>query len=125
MTLGLVPAATAPPAVQAIAPVAPAARPAPPVPEPPRYIAAYLNNPPPAYPAAARRRGHEGRVLVRAEVLADGRCNQVMLKASSGHDLLDRAAMDAVQQWRFVPARQGDQAVDAWVDVPITFKLND
>lgn len=104
--------------------VEPAPAPAPPAPvEAPRFNAAYLNNPPPAYPAAARRRGQEGRVLVRAEVLADGRCSQAELKQGSGHGLLDQAALEAVRKWRFVPARQGDQAVTAWVDVPIAFKL--
>lgn len=91
--------------------------------EAPRYNATYLNNPSPAYPAASRRRGQEGRVLVRAEVLADGRCRQVELKQGSGHELLDQAALEAVRKWRFVPARQGEQAVTAWVDVPIAFKL--
>ena len=109
------------------APPAPAPVPPPPPPpvmiEAPRFNAAYLNNPSPAYPAAARRRGQEGRVLVRAEVLADGRCSRVELKQGSGHELLDQAALDAVRKWRFVPARQGEQAVTAWVDVPIAFKL--
>ena len=36
---------------------------------------------------------------------------------------LDQAALDAVRQWRFVPARQGEQAVAAWVLVPIQFAL--
>lgn len=104
--------------------------PAPPVPtapaaiEAPRFDAAYLNNPPPAYPAVARRMGQQGRVVVRVEVLPDGRSNRVELRHGSGHDLLDQAALEAVRKWRFVPARQGDVAVSAWVDVPITFRLN-
>jgi protein TonB len=140
-----VPRAPAAPRPMPIAPAAmPAAEPSPallveappapepaPVPEPappaavevPRFNAAYLNNPSPAYPAAARRRAQEGRVLVRAEVLADGRCSRVELKQGSGHELLDQAALEAVRKWRFVPARQGDQAISAWVDVPIAFKL--
>lgn len=122
-----------PPPVQIVAappapePAPPASAPASPAPPPaieaPRFNAAYLNNPPPEYPAAARRRGQEGRVLVRAEVLADGRCSRVELKQGSGHALLDQAALEAVRKWRFVPARQGDVAVSAWVDVPIAFKL--
>ena len=32
-------------------------------------------------------------------------------------------AIDTVKRWRFVPARQGDRAVAAWVLVPITFSL--
>jgi protein TonB len=123
------PAAEPSPALLVEAPPAPepaaAPEPAPPpAVEVPRYNAAYLNNPPPAYPAAARRRAQEGRVLVRAEVLADGRCSRVELKQGSGHELLDQAALEAVRKWRFVPARQGEQAVTAWVDVPIAFKLN-
>lgn len=108
------PTATAPKQVESVAE---------PVLEAPRFNAAYLNNPPPAYPLAARRRGIEGRVLVRAEILADGSCNRVELKKTSGFDPLDQAALEAVRKWRFVPARRGAQALVAWVEVPITFKL--
>lgn len=106
----------------AVEPSAPSPAPEPAI-EAPRYNAAYLNNPPPAYPLSARRRGMEGRVLVRAEIQEDGSCSRVELKRSSGTDLLDQAALEAVKKWRFVPARKGAQAISAWVDVPITFKL--
>lgn len=94
-----------------------------PIVEAPRFNAAYLNNPPPAYPLAARRRGIEGSVLVRAEVQADGSCSRVELKKTSGFDPLDQAALEAVRKWRFVPAKKGSQSITAWVEVPITFKL--
>lgn len=106
------------------APPAPVVEAAPePVLEAPRFNAAYLNNPPPVYPLAARRRGNEGKVLVRAEIQADGSCSRVALKKTSGSDLLDQAALEAVRKWHFVPARKGGQAITAWVEVPITFKL--
>ncbi len=89
----------------------------------PIFSASYLNNPPPTYPLAARRRGHEGTVIVRAEIGSDGGCRQAALKKGSGHALLDQAAVAAVRRWRFVPAKRGDTAVTAWVEVPITFKL--
>lgn len=114
---------------QAPVAVAPPSPPAPvqPAPEPPlelpRYNAAYLSNPPPSYPLSARRRGIEGTVLVRAEVAAGGECLRAELKKSSGAEVLDQAALEAVRKWRFVPARRGSQAVAAWVEVPITFKL--
>lgn len=116
------------PVIVAPAPPAPVAETHPrvepePVVEAPRFNAAYLNNPPPAYPLAARRRGIEGRVLVRAEVLADGSCSRVELKKTSGFDPLDQAALEAVKKWRFVPAKKGSQSITAWVEVPITFKL--
>lgn len=91
----------------------------------PIFSASYLNNPPPVYPLAARRRGQEGTVIVRAEIGSDGGCRQAALKKGSGHTLLDHAAIAAVRQWRFVPAKHGDTAVTAWVEVPITFKLED
>lgn len=89
----------------------------------PRFDAAYLQNPPPVYPPLARRMGEQGRVLLRVRVAADGLAHQVELKTSSGSPRLDHAALDTVKRWRFVPARQGDQSVAAWVVVPISFSL--
>ncbi len=89
----------------------------------PLYNAAYLSNPPPTYPLAARRRGIEGTVVVRAQILEDGNCHQASLSKSSGHEMLDRAAVAAVKSWRFVPAKRGIQTISAWVEVPITFRL--
>lgn len=98
-----------------------------PTPEPsstaPIFNAAYLQNPQPSYPLSARRRGIEGKVLLRAEVRPDGVSNHVEVKKSSGWEMLDQAALQAVQNWRFVPARQGTQAVTAWVEIPIAFQL--
>ena len=89
----------------------------------PRFDAAYLQNPPPVYPPLARRMGEQGRVFLRVLVAADGVAQQVELKTTSGSPRLDHAALDTVKRWRFVPARQGDQAVAAWVVVPISFAL--
>jgi protein TonB len=91
---------------------------------PPSFNAAYLNNPPPEYPRLARRNREQGRVLVRVLVDTAGAPERLELGQSSGSALLDRAAMEAVQQWRFVPARRGQSAVSAWVLVPIHFRLD-
>ncbi|MBC7501242.1 MAG: energy transducer TonB [Herminiimonas sp.] len=117
---------SAPPAPAAPeAPPAPAApsAPAPVAVTPPRFNAAYLNNPPPAYPPLARRMGDEGKVMLRVFVTPEGTAGEVRVLTSSGSPMFDDAAMAAVRQWRFVPARQGDNAVAAWVQVPIVFKL--
>lgn len=89
----------------------------------PLYAAEYLSNPAPPYPALARRLGEEGRVLLRVQVTADGRAAQVMVAESSGSRRLDRAAEETVWRYRFVPARRGGEAIDAWVRVPMVFKL--
>ena len=91
----------------------------------PDYQAAYLNNPVPAYPMVARRMGWQGKVVLNVEVLASGLPGQVKLHQSSGHDVLDNAAMQAVRGWRFVAARQGGQMVTKWFLVPIPFILKE
>ena len=65
-----------------------------------RYDVAALNNPKPPYPLAARRQGAEGRVMLRAQVLEDGRCAEVRIVRSSGHALLDESALSTVRRWR-------------------------
>lgn len=88
-----------------------------------RYDAAYLNNPAPAYPPLSRRLGESGKVLLRAQVLPSGKAGTVEIQRSSGSARLDAAAQKAIQSWRFVPARQGDNALASWVIIPIVFNL--
>lgn len=89
----------------------------------PRFDAAYLNNPTPTYPPLSRRLSEQGRVLMRVYVDPQGAPAHVELRQSSGHPRLDSAAEAAVRRWRFVPARQGSDAIGAWVLVPISFSL--
>ena len=93
--------------------------------EPPRYEAGGEANPWPRYPAAARRRGIEGEVLVRVAVALDGRAERVVILRSSGSALLDKAAVEALERWRFEPARAAGQPVAATVEIPVTFRLTE
>jgi len=77
----------------------------------------------PAYPERARRARIGGVTLLRFLVLATGRVGPVAVAESAGHGDLDRAAVDAVKQWRFEPARRGSEAVDVWVTLPVRFEL--
>jgi sulfite reductase (NADPH) flavoprotein alpha-component len=121
----------APSPVAAVAPSPPEPRQPPTPPEdpapvpvtPPVFNADYLVNPPPAYPALSRRKGEEGRVVLRVLVNAAGAAQAVEIRASSGHERLDVAALETVRRWKFVPARRGAEPVSAWVLVPISFKL--
>lgn len=79
------------------------------------------DNPAPAYPYAARLRGQQGRVLLQVEVLSSGDAGAVAVAQTSGHESLDRAAQQAVQQWRFHPALRNGQPVTASVQVPVRF----
>jgi periplasmic protein TonB len=89
----------------------------------PSFNAGYLHNPPPRYPSLSRRMGEQGRVLLNVAVSAEGSALSVVLQTSSGSNRLDEAAIAAVRNWRFVPARRGGQAVNASVVVPIKFSL--
>lgn len=91
---------------------------------PARYDVATLANPLPPYPLLARRRGLEGVAVLRAHVDDSGRCTELKLAHSSGHQVLDDAALRTVRDWRFQPARVAGVAVDAWVDIPVRFVLN-
>ncbi|MCI0750164.1 MAG: energy transducer TonB [Nevskiales bacterium] len=115
--------------IAAARPEGPPAMEAPPVEEPPlpvtppSFSAAYLDNPLPVYPAASKRLGEAGRVLLRVWVDAQGRAERVEVERSSGFPRLDVSAREAVGRWRFVPARQGPAAVAGVVRVPVVFEL--
>lgn len=86
---------------------------------PPRYRL----NPRPEYPALATRRRWQGEVLLRALVDAQGDVTRVEVESSSGHDILDQAALKTVRHWKFHPARDGEQNVSGEVCLPIRFEL--
>ncbi len=77
----------------------------------------------PVYPAASRRAGEEGSVILRIFVDPTGRPQQVLVDRSSGHSRLDDAAMKAVKRWRFQPASSGSGPLGSWSRVTITFRL--
>jgi periplasmic protein TonB len=111
-----------PPAPPALPPIE--AAPPPPAPvTAARFDADYLANPKPVYPVASRRLGEEGKVVLRVKVSHGGTPMVLEIKQSSGFPRLDEAARSAVEHWRFVPARRGDEAVESWVSVPIVFSL--
>lgn len=119
-SIAVAPPGSAGPAAAAPAPATePAASPA----TPPSFDAAYLSNPAPRYPQAARRAGEQGTVTLRVMVKRDGLPARVEVEKSSGSRHLDAAAQDAVRGWRFAPARQGSEPIESWVLVPVVFRL--
>ena len=91
---------------------------------PPSSDAAYLKNPTPFYPELARRRGMEGVVRLLVSVRRDGSVDKVLVSHSSGHKVLDAAALNSVKRWRFTPASEDGNPVAATIEVPIRFSLN-
>lgn len=85
----------------------------------------YKNNPPPEYPAFARRRGYQGTVILEALVNVDGTVADLRLSHSSGYPVLDQMALTSVKTWVFEPAKRGREPVEMWVKIPICFQLKD
>jgi protein TonB len=114
--------------VVAAAEPTPPAPPPPPAPLPapktiPPTAVRYLEPPAPAYPAASRRLGEIGRVVLRVEIGTDGRARQVLLSRSSGHTRLDESASTSMRAARFVPYSENGVALVVWTLVPIEFEL--
>jgi protein TonB len=89
----------------------------------PKFGVAYLNNPKPVYPAFASKMGMEGTVMLKVLVSCQGTALKVGVAHSSGHEILDKAAADAVRNWHFVPAKRGNSPIEEWVQVPVAFHL--
>lgn len=102
--------------------------PAPPAPVEEKVTAAradanYLNNPAPEYPPVALRQGWSGTVQLRVLVQPDGRPDTITIAKSSGKKVLDDAAIAAVHNWKFVPAKRGDTPIEGWVSFPVEFNI--
>jgi len=92
---------------------------------PARYGPSYLDHPRPAYPARSRDLGEEGRVELKVWVGRDGIPIEVQIARSSNFPRLDRAAQQAVERWRFVPAHDGNTPIESWMTMAIPFSLTD
>jgi periplasmic protein TonB len=75
------------------------------------------------YPRKAVRRGWEGQTVVAAEILPDGAVGRTALAKTSGHEVLDQTAQEAIKTWRFSETSDKEDAVPQYVDIPVTFKL--
>ncbi len=81
-------------------------------------------SPAPTYPASALRQGLTGRVVLRVRVDADGTVVSAGVLQSSGHAILDKAALASVEQWRFQPASLLGVAIEQEIAVPFTFQID-
>ncbi|SEM59979.1 protein TonB [Luteibacter sp. UNCMF331Sha3.1] len=88
-----------------------------PAPEP--LVPVYM--PSPRYPMSALRARREGKVVLSVTVTPGGDVTSVTVGRSSGDDDLDRAAREAVREWRFAAADDRPQRYTA--DLPVNFEL--
>lgn len=79
----------------------------------------------PKYPRKARTEGWEGTTVLKVRVDRGGKPGLIAVDRTSGFEVLDRAAMRAMRRWEFHPARNGDRTVASWVEVPVSFRLEE
>ena len=83
----------------------------------------YKQNTAPPYPRKARRLGYEGVVMLKVLIDENGRVDDLMVFESSGHAVLDRAALLTVRKWLFEPGTEGGIKKKMWVKIPVRFDL--
>jgi periplasmic protein TonB len=74
----------------------------------------------PQYPGELRKEKKKGQVYLIFIVDRDGKVKNPQVKKSS-HPAFEKAALDAVKQWKFEPATRDGKKVMAKMAVPITF----
>lgn len=75
------------------------------------------------YPPQSRRNNEEGRALVHICVDPRGRVASAAIDASSGHALLDDAAVKLAKAYRFKPATQAGKPIEQCTGLPVKFVL--
>lgn len=73
------------------------------------------------YPLALWDEDVEGETLLRVLVNATGGVDSVEVLEPSGFAAFDSAAVKGAREFRFDPARRGDERVTAWAQVPVRF----
>lgn len=90
---------------------------------PPQARTSVQSNPPPPYPRQSRRLGEQGKVVLAAEIATNGKALQALVNISSGYPRLDRAALESVLKWQFIPGKKAGVPQKMWVNIPINFVL--
>ena len=82
-----------------------------------------VNKAQPTYPGALLKKGIGGKVLVTCVVDDTGRVVSTSIKMSSGHPDLDKAAINAVNKWKFKPGMKSGKSIKATCVVPFNFEV--
>ena len=80
-----------------------------------------IHDVPPVYPYIARKAGLTGKVFLKFMVNVDGSVSDVSVL--KGKAIFQKAAIDAISQFRFKPAEHNGKVVAVWITQPIGFSL--
>lgn len=76
----------------------------------------------PTYPELAKKIGAQGLVVIECVIATDGSVRDPKV-VRGAHPLLDKAALEAVRQWKFAPGRMGERPVDVLFNLTVRFEL--
>jgi len=76
----------------------------------------------PEYPEKERKARHQGTVVLELVVDTDGLPRDIKVSRPLSRDF-DKAAINAVKTWRFVPASKDGKPVATEIDVEVSFHL--
>ena len=76
----------------------------------------------PSYTEAARKERIEGIVRLRAIIDEEGRVESLEALEGLSHGLTE-AAMDAIREWRFEPAKLEGEPVSVFFELTVNFRL--
>jgi protein TonB len=88
----------------------------------PQVTPALIKNVQPEYTPEALKAGIEGTVMVGGEIGVDGRAYRPRVVRGLGYGL-DAKALDALAQWRFIPAKRNGVPVACPATTEINFRL--
>jgi periplasmic protein TonB len=75
------------------------------------------------YPSSARLNGQEGKVILKAVIRSDGHLAEVSVQKSSGHQILDAAAIEAVKLACPLHMKHAIGKPEIVVSLPIVYSL--
>ena len=78
---------------------------------------------PPQYPLEMKKRGMTGQVVLQFIVNPSGDVQDVEVVSSTNKEF-EQPAIQAVQQWKFIPGRKNGRTVYTRMQVPIAFNLS-
>lgn len=81
-----------------------------------------ISTPDPEYTEEARRAKMQGTCILGLIVDADGHPRDIRIVHALGFGL-DAKAVEAVQQWRFEPAKKDGKPVNVQINVQVAFRL--
>jgi TonB family protein len=84
----------------------------------------FLNNVYPKYPIISKKEGEEGEVILIVEVDENGKATSIIIYKSSTYERLDNVSIDAVKNWKFIPARNKfGMPIKSKIKIPFVFKI--